>query len=100
MITSVLCTHLDHPVWRQPAPGACSLDDSVHLWRIRITEDAETLSYLGSQLDKEERQKASCFRHEADTHRYILGHGMLRELARLHFGMTLAEMVMKAGPNG
>ncbi|HMN04280.1 MAG TPA: 4'-phosphopantetheinyl transferase superfamily protein [Flavobacteriales bacterium] len=45
-------------------------------------------------LDMEERARADRFRFERDRERYILGHGLLREVLGWHLAQPAAQLVM------
>ncbi|MCB0764571.1 MAG: 4'-phosphopantetheinyl transferase superfamily protein [Flavobacteriales bacterium] len=74
--------------------------DEVHLWYTTLHAAHAYLQRYRSLLDDAECERAARFRSEQDRDRYVIGHGMLRELLGLHLGEDPTEVRMERGPYG
>lgn len=54
--------------------------DDVHLWRARLDHRSEKLAELQQKLSGEEREFSCGFAFVEDRHRYIVSHGLLRDI--------------------
>lgn len=55
-------------------------DDEVHLWIIRLSQIGPEIAELSDFLNPDEKQKAARFFRNGDQRRFIVAHGVLRQL--------------------
>ena len=62
-------------------PTSFQLDsDEVHIWRASLDLPREASTRLYATLTPDERDRSARFQLERDRHRFIVAHGMLRDL--------------------
>ncbi len=78
----------------QPDPG------SVHLWFATLNALRPRLDKYIELLDPVEQERAHRFRFVHDRERFVLGHGMLRELLGRYLQSDAASLRFARGPHG
>lgn len=76
------------------APG------EVHIWRAAQAVEPPVLSRLHALLDPAEKARAERFVFQRDRDRFIVAHGILRELLAAYIGCAAAEIGFDYGPQG
>lgn len=76
------------------APG------EVHIWRASQTVEPPVLARLHALLDPAEKARAERFVFQRDRDRFIVAHGILRELLAAYIGCAPAEIGFDYGPQG
>ena len=66
--------------WPPSVEAAALDDDTVHLWRVPLDTDPETLEACRAVLDVEEHRRADRFRASLQTQRFAVARGTLRRL--------------------
>lgn len=90
---------LPGPDAEQVAPGRPQLS-TPWIWFGTLDALRIRLGQYTDLLDDGERTRAARFRFEVDRERYILGHGLLREVLARHTGIPAGEIVMPRGEFG
>lgn len=80
----------------QHLPGAGQV--RIHVARLEELDGRATR--YRSLLDEEERQRLSRFRFDTDQRRFLLGHGMLREVIGQVLGLDARSLVFHRGRHG
>jgi 4'-phosphopantetheinyl transferase len=65
---------------RSPAGSFQLAPDEVHCWRASLDVPPETSARLFTTLTSDERNRSSRFRFERDRQRFIVAHGVLRDV--------------------
>jgi 4'-phosphopantetheinyl transferase len=60
--------------------------DEVHLWLVSLDQPAARIAALRSILSQQELKRASRFRFDHISRRYVVAHGLLRELLAAYLG--------------
>jgi 4'-phosphopantetheinyl transferase len=80
---------MDHKEFSQfPLSSKSSEENAVHVWKIALDVDQNTLERLQTTLDTSELHRASRFRFHADKRRFIIGHSALRIILSRYAGMA------------
>src|SRR5579872_2790651 len=53
-------------------------EHDVHIWHACLNQPEAYVQHLASSLSTDEQARASLFRHQQDSRRYIVSHGLLR----------------------
>ncbi|MGH9735393.1 MAG: 4'-phosphopantetheinyl transferase family protein [Candidatus Acidiferrales bacterium] len=72
----------------------------VHIWRASQTVEPPVLSRLHALLDADEKARAERFVFQRDRDRFIVAHGILRQLLAAYIGCAPAEIDFDYGPQG
>jgi 4'-phosphopantetheinyl transferase len=73
---------------RLPLPG----DDEAHVWTALLSETTPRLTVLAGLLSPEEKQRAARFLRPDDQARYIVTHGILRQLLSRYLSVAPAML--------
>lgn len=84
----------------RPAAGPIPLYGDAHLWFATLNALHDRLGRYADLLDEGERARVARFRFEPDRERYILGHGLLRELLGHYLAIAPGAVVMPRGRFG
>lgn len=76
----ISCTRTERVEWPKPGDDNARSPATVRLIAATLSELRAHRQRFESILDDEERDRAARFRFEPDRERFILGHGMLREV--------------------
>jgi 4'-phosphopantetheinyl transferase len=76
------------------------LGNDAHLWFATLDALQTRVDGYANLLDSEEQARAARFRFEHDRERYILGHGLMRELLGRYLEMAPENVRMLRGPFG
>jgi 4'-phosphopantetheinyl transferase len=76
------------------APG------EVHLWRGSLSRQTAELPELWHLLSEDERLRASLFHFPDDSDRYVLAHGMLRDILLRYQSVVKPPLQIVVGPKG
>ena len=63
---------------RAPLGGLTS--DALHVWRVFLSQSEDVIRTLEEHLSMDEIRRADRYRQERDRSRYVVAHGVLREL--------------------
>jgi len=74
--------------------------DEVHVWMAWVSESTAAIPVLAELLSSVEKQVAERFLRVADRERYVVAHGILRQLLGRYVGVEPAELVFEAGKFG
>lgn len=74
--------------------------DHVQLWFTELHEQVAQLDRLRELLDQEELARAERFRFEHDRQRFIIGHGLLRQVLAQRLNARPHELRFARGPHG
>lgn len=75
-------------------------NEEVHVWSARVGESLPQLPEFERLLSLTERQKAARFLRPGDRERYVVAHGVLRQLLAQYLLIAPAEIVFEAGEFG
>ncbi|MBA3469094.1 MAG: 4'-phosphopantetheinyl transferase superfamily protein [Herpetosiphonaceae bacterium] len=80
-----------HPLsnrWPSRHPSVTLAPDCIHVWRAFLFEQQGRLPDFYATLDPEERDRAGRFVFERDRQRYIISHGILRDILARYSGQA------------
>ncbi|HEX3855398.1 MAG TPA: 4'-phosphopantetheinyl transferase superfamily protein [Polyangiaceae bacterium] len=82
------------------APPLLLRETDVHVWRVALEAPPlkESESYANLSLDEQER--ASTYRSTDDRQRFVIGRGILRQLAASYLGLHPTEVTFEYGALG
>ncbi|MFY9779397.1 MAG: 4'-phosphopantetheinyl transferase superfamily protein [Candidatus Baltobacteraceae bacterium] len=72
----------------------------VHVWSVRLDEDAAALAEFAQLLAEDERERAARLRFERDRRAFVLARGALRILLGAYAGEPPAEIAFAYGAAG
>ena len=67
-------------LWPAPRVRPTLMVDDVHVWAASLEQPAATVRVLESLLSIQELNRAERFRNERDRRRYVVAHGILRDV--------------------
>ncbi|HEY0976565.1 MAG TPA: 4'-phosphopantetheinyl transferase superfamily protein [Flavobacteriales bacterium] len=82
------------------APPDVLQPNEVQVWCTTLDAARHLLSRYAEHLDDAEQERLHRFRFEHDRERFIIGHGLLRELLGRYLGMAAREVRMERGEFG
>lgn len=94
------CAATDRVDWPRPGEGDARYDADARLVAATLSELRGLRQQFESILDEEEKDRAARFRFEPDRERFILGHGMLREILGRVLKMDPATLRFSRGAYG
>lgn len=94
------CAETDRVDWPLPGEGDSRPGAVAILVAATLSELRAHRKRFEAILDEEELERAARFRFEPDRERYILGHGMLREVLGRHVDADPAMLRFARGPYG
>jgi len=83
-----------------PPASVGPLMDEAHVWFATLDALRDRMGTYADLLDTEEHERAARFRFEQDRERYILGHGLLRELLGRYLSADPVTIRMARGEFG
>ncbi len=99
-VLTVHCSTPENAVWGPTAPTEPPAEGSVHLWFAQLAQLQHHLSHYHELLDPVEMERAERFRFRQDRERFILGHGVLRELLGRYLNRDGSLIRFARGPFG
>lgn len=75
-------------------------ESSIHVYGVQWREEREQIRTFEHVLSSVERARADRLRFDEDRARYVLGRGLLREVAARTFALSPADVPVTAGPQG
>ncbi len=100
MILRVHCSMLGARV-PDPVTAAKALEGSgTSVWYTPLSGLRHRMDDWAGTLDQVERDRADRFRFERDRERFIIGHGLLREILGKHLGVAPEQVIMRRGEFG
>ncbi|MBK8498105.1 MAG: 4'-phosphopantetheinyl transferase superfamily protein [Flavobacteriales bacterium] len=103
MIGRTLTVHanaVQAAAWSTARPDASPADGEVHLWFATLEQLLPQLPRYRDLLDPVETERAARFRFKQDRERFILGHGVLRELLGRYLKRDGSLIRFARGPFG
>ena len=89
------------PPWEPPPAEPCPGADETHVWLARVDIEPPQLESLRAVLSDDERCQASRFAFETHQRRYVVAHGILRNILGRYLGLRGAELrFLKEDPYG
>lgn len=86
--------------WTAP-PDSLSLESHhVDVWRISLNLQADSVQWAESTLSTDEAKRAARFHFPADRDRFILAHGIMREILSRYLCRKPSELVFSVNPYG
>lgn len=73
---------------------------AVHVWRIGLSLDEDSIAALEATLSTDERSRADRFRFPELRSKFIVAHGALRDILARYLRMTPAGLVFAISPHG
>jgi len=85
----------------EPPPSTLELQrEEVHVWRGNLSQESHRVAELWPSLCEEEKTRASRFQYPEDADRYILAHGMLRNILLRYRAFVSVPICISLGPKG
>ena len=92
--------HVPLDSWHRPAGLPRLGQDEVHIWKAGLMPSRERLEALARTLSREELARAGRFHFTEDRERFILSHGILRELLSRYLNTRPECVALTTGPFG
>jgi 4'-phosphopantetheinyl transferase len=85
----------------EPAPQTLELPPGeVHIWRAKLSSQRAVVEEFWPLLSAEEQTRASRFQFPEDSDRYILAHGILRDILLRYRPLVPTPLCFSLGPKG
>ena len=97
---TVHCSGPEEVVWNDTAHTEVPADGSAHLWYTTLDALRPNLQRYSELLDPVESERAQRFRFKQDRERFVLGHGLLRELLGRYLKRDGSLIRFARGPFG
>ncbi len=97
---TVHCSGPEEVLWNDLSHTAAPADGTVHLWYAKLDVLRPNLVRYSDLLDPVESERAKRFRFLHDRERFILGHGVLRELLGRYLNRDGSLIRFSRGPFG
>lgn len=97
---TVHCSGPQQVAWSDAASVEPPADGTVHLWFATLEQLRPRASFYRDLLDPVEAERAQRFRFKQDRERFILGHGVLRELLGRYLKRDGSLIRFSRGPFG
>lgn len=75
-------------------------DDAIHIWKVFLDIDDESVTQLSKNLSRNEKDKAQRFSFKRDTVRYIAGRARLRSILGFYTGVPSKDIVFEYNKYG
>ncbi len=72
----------------------------IHVWRAKLDAGEAAYQMLRAWLSDDELRRADSFRFDTLRHRYVIGHGRLREILGLYLGREPGSLRFSSGAFG
>ena len=86
--------------WSTSLPDRQLAPDAVHVWRVALRVDTETVDALHSVLSPDESQRAACYRFERDRQAFIVARGALRFVLGRYMNRSPEDIHFGYGAHG
>ncbi|NIS83345.1 MAG: 4'-phosphopantetheinyl transferase superfamily protein [Anaerolineales bacterium] len=86
--------------WPSPAAQPELSAGEAHLWFADLRQPPEVVRALGGLLSPDERSRADRFFSEVDRSRYIVSHGLLRQLLGQYLALGAGDLAFRYGKWG
>ncbi len=96
---TLYCSDTEVARWSSPAAVHAS-PEHVQLWFAELSDHLAQLDQLRELLDKEEVARAERFRFEHDRQRFIIGHGLLRQVLAQRLNARPSDIRFSRGAHG
>lgn len=97
-ILKIACQYTNDLSWQRPTDAIFEIDEQIHFWLFKTTDyQAKDLLLLEELLNTEEKARAYRFRFEKDKKRYIITHGVLRQLLAKYLNVAPQEIEFGKG---
>jgi 4'-phosphopantetheinyl transferase len=73
--------------------------NEVHVWCASLADPTD-ISFFQAQLSSDERARAQRFKFSKDRERFVVSHGILRQILALYVQVTARELELAATVNG
>lgn len=84
--------HTDTLQWRPAIPGKLISSNEVHVWRVSLDLARVEIGSLLGILSADELERAGRFHFERDQKRFIVAHGILRQILGKYLGKNPHEL--------
>lgn len=88
------------PAWAPPPPNLALANDDVHVWHVALDQPAWLHQRLVRTLGSDELRRAERFHFEQDRKRFIVAHGLLREILGRYAGIAPGQLQFAYGRYG
>lgn len=91
---------LNLTMWQTPPHTLALAADAVHVWRVDLRVSPECVQRLAATLSADERARAERFRFPEHRERFIVAHGVLRDILSRYLDMPADQLVFATNPYG
>lgn len=94
----IVCQYTNDLPWQRPTESIFKTNEHIHFWLIKTADyQQKDLLLLEKLLNPEEKARAHRFRFEKDKKRYIITHGVLRQLLAKYLNIGPSEIEFGEG---
>lgn len=86
--------------WPLPPAVLPSVEQSVHVWAIKLDDHSIDLAQARELISADERERAERFRFERDRRRYLIAHVALHGILGRYLPAALRSLSFAYGPSG
>ena len=99
-MTIASSTTVAHPPWRLPGDTLILGNDEVHVWRAALNCDPSQIDNFLHSLADNEQVRAERFYFAIDRERFIVAHGVLREILGRYLNRAAQSVSFRYGSHG
>ncbi|HVB80879.1 MAG TPA: 4'-phosphopantetheinyl transferase superfamily protein [Candidatus Binataceae bacterium] len=99
-MTIASSTTVAHPSWRLPGDTLILGNDEVHVWRAALNCDPSQIDNFLHSLADNEQVRAERFYFAMDRERFIVAHGVLREILGRYLNRAAQSVSFRYGSHG
>ena len=86
--------------WPSPPAELPALEQSVHVWAVRLDDESVDLDRGREVISFDERERAARFKFERDRRRYLVAHVALHAILGRYLKINPATLCFDTGTNG
>jgi 4'-phosphopantetheinyl transferase len=95
----IRCDNIDHIQWANVLPGAFNADNSIHVWRVKISDSLKLFDHFHAILSIAEKERAAAYLREQGSQRSIASRGALRMLLGKYLDMPPEKIEFEKAPD-
>ena len=99
-MTIASTTALPPPLWHLPGEALLLGNDEVHVWRAALDDNPAQMDGMLRTLAEDERARAERFCFQRDRERFIVAHGVLREILGFYLNRAAQSVSFCYGYHG
>jgi len=97
MQSTITCRQIGTVTWENKTDYIFDACDSIHVWKIIISENIPAINNMQALLSDDELKRAGRYHQQNDRERFIISRGALRVLLGRYLNLDARAIVFKAG---